>query len=1593
MKAVSDTADDLAAAIEGAGGALSGDQSKLFADFARIFLRDVDPALIRVRGAARVADLARTAFDFVAQPERWPRLEVSNPKDCPGRTRILAVQPDRPFLVDTIRLLLRRRELRESCFLHQVLSLSRDADGALDRTGKGDIASVMLIEVAPRVANTEGFTAEIRERLAQLTAVTDDHRKMVRAARELAANVEFAGAHLSGSAGRAEKIRRFLGWLVDDNYVFLGMRRFAQRVVDGELEVSARRGEGLGLLRDDMDSRLSEPRRGEEIPAELRDQIEEPRIILIDKSRIESSIHRAGRLDRVLVKEHDETGTTIGFTIILGLFTFRALRSPGSQIPLLAERLETLLAERDVPVGSHRYKAIVAAFDATPAEFLLASEPEATAEVVDQIVASEGLDGPRLILSIDRNRRSLYAAVVLPRHRYRDELRSEIGALLTEQLDAVSVDHRTSFLEEDTALLSYFCTAAQSRFGEIDPSRLEARVRACIARWQDQLAEGLVEVHGESKGMALLARYRAAFPEAYRVATDPMDAVRDIDALETLAERRSPQFALYFDRGGEADPRTPASGPESCTLKLCLDEPRLLSDLLPVVDRFGIRVVDARQARVVAIERAEATVVALRILPLGERQTDLDQLAPRLGDALRAALTATMADDPLNGLVLAAGLSWREVDLLRAYLDYFNQIQGTLTLAFVRGVLLAHPAAVRLLLDYHAARLGPGLDSGVRIRREQAVAAELDQYRDRVTSLNEDRALGGLYELIDATLRTSFFAERPGRHRIAIRFDPSRIRDVAKPHPYRETFVHGPEVTGIHIRGGPIARGGLRWSDRVDDVRTEVLGLMRTQMLKNGVIVPVGAKGGFLTRGAKTLTDPRGHADEQYREFISGLLDINDDLAADGQIVAPADVHRRDGDDPYLVVAADKGTAHLSDTANAVALERGFWLGDAFASGGSNGYDHKKLAITARGAWACVVHHLAELGIDPERDPYTLAGIGDMSGDVFGNGLLIARGARLLAAFDHRNVFLDPDPDPDVAWAERRRLFELPGSSWADYDPQKISAGGGVFARAAKQIPLSAAMRKRLDVDVEEATGEEVVRAILRMPVDVLWNGGIGTWVKASDESHADVRDRTGDAVRVDAAELRARVFGEGGNLGLTQRARSEAAAAGVRLNMDAIDNSAGVDLSDHEVNFKILLAPLVRTGRLTERQRNDVLVEVAEQACERVLAHSRAQALCISLDERRSQLDPEPFLWATSVLCEAEGLDPRDGVIPDAAELEARRGGLLRPELAWLLGLAKLHLQRALLAGDWADHPCAEPLYRAYFPDVLVERFPEAVDQHPLRREITAMAITNRLIDLGGVSLIPSLMRELDIEADEAGVVALLASEFLGRFDYRGSLLADHALDREEVYRVFIDLDSAVRSVARLLSRRSLSNLGLEDLARWRDALDRVRAIRSEFPADNPFARGAKRGMELRAKGFTEALAADAASTPLADLALSLIGVADRTGASLRDVALAYAHVGEHSGLNWVYARSAAMPLSDPWDRISLIQLRGFLIDLHDDLTEAVLADRPADPEAAAAQFLSDRAVHVERIRRLEQRALGTDRLSSLAVVARAIERLREAP
>ncbi len=1530
----------------------------------------LDPRELRRRGRDGLAELTQAAADLAAQ--RLPgevRVRIARPTgQRTGRTTVEILAADQPFIVDTVRLGLRRHGQRELVLLHPLLALEREVDGSIASLGRDSVGRTRESYIYAELpaledpAACERLARELEAALGDVRRVVTDHAPMLERLHEQIARIEGCASTLSGGYERARGLAEMLRWLESEGFLFMGYRRYAVRREADAWRVALEPESALGILCDVEDSRFAEPEASSAVPALVAARLADERVIFFDKTRSDSTVHRRGRLDSVSVKLLDENARVVGFGRFVGLLTNRAMRMRPTALAVLAARRARVLGALGTEPGSHTHKLALEAYDCLPLEFLLPAQHDDVTRVVASIVAAAELGQIKVVCVCDAENRSFFVSVVLPRRTYEERFRGEIDRLLESRHGASQIDHRSSFLDEDLALVHFFC-ACDSDLEPDALGSLEAEVRDLVERWQDRFEEALAETVPGERALQLAETYAGAFPDSYRVVTSPDEAVLDVGHLERLRRSESRvEIGLDF--------ATAYGDAHTHRLKLYLCERPYLTDILPVVHPFGVQVVDATLTEITTPHARSLWVVSFRIEPMTDAGSAAGDVEARVLDGLRAAISGRVGSDALNGLVLAAGLDWRSVDVLRAYLEYARQIGQAPAGTLASDALTRHPSATRELVALFRARFDPDLPSP-RERVLELASDALAAARSPIASAAEDRVFGVLESLISATLRTSFFkpASPEAPHEIALKLDSRAIPGLPAPVPLCEIFVHSREFVGIHLRGGRVARGGLRWSDRLEDLRTEVLSLWKTQRVKNGLIVPVGAKGGFALKctpaGAR---DARAEADRLYARFVAALLRLTDDVRGES-VVPPERVVRHDGDDPYLVVAADKGTAHLSDVANRVAQDAGFWLGDAFASGGSNGYDHKRCAITARGAWLCAQRHFAELGRDPEREVYTVTGIGDMSGDVFGNGLLLMRRAKLVAAFDHRHVFLDPDPDPELSWHERKRLFELPRSSWADYGRDKISAGGDIFERGAKRIDLSAQARQALGVTAVALSGEELIRAILRAPVDLLWNGGIGTYVKSSSEPHSAAGDRANDAVRVDANELRARIVVEGGNLGLTQAARVELARAGVRIDTDAIHNSGGVDLSDHEVNYKILLARSVADGSLGASDRSAVLRACVDEAAADVLSHNASQSLCLSQDLLRASEAPERIADAADFLVRHAELDAALEGQPDRAALARRiaSGGSCsawtRPELAILLGYTKLLSKRSLArSSNVLDHPAIAPLLHSYFPARLRDAFAPAIETHRLRREITALVLVNRVIDHAGVTLVPELARMLGAETSEVLAAWWTANEVLGGDALRAAIDRS-AAGEDQRLRARLRIEDAVRETAALglgLERRAL--LAPDELARRRESLAELRA------------RVAPRESEIDA-------------LPVMVRSLGALVASLRTGAPLARALELWSEFGERTRIAWLLDRLACVERPDAWSRVAAASVALDMTRVLCEVCERELASGKPGNTAAQRGELDTQVADIARLS--AEIEAGERGLAPLLVLSQRIRRL----
>jgi glutamate dehydrogenase len=1336
---------------------------------------------------------------------------------------------DQPFIVDTLKLCLAELDIRLLNSLNVILPVVLGPGGELERFDAAELSACRLSYTRWYLeldgASPAALAAMVRERLALSQRVVSDFHRMVRAVKLVANEYEFLATLDPAAAPACAEVQRFLEWLPEEHFLFMGISYYEDAAAKG-MQVVAERG--LGSV-----AGTATPS-GASTPSALAFFAGQaglaPPLLRVRKSADEARMHRAGKVDEVLVRLFDDHGRPRGGLIIHGLFTFKGLSEPGSEIPILERKLERILAATGTVEGSYDRKALLNAFNTLPVEYLFEASPDRIAALLDMSVKADAEREVRGKVEISDDATSAFAFVALPKRYYTDEVRAEMQAALERALRSTYVDHRVHLGKFGTVALHFYLTGA-APFSDADAEAAEEALVRIGTPWAFRLTQRLEADSAPHPVPEAHARWAGRFPEAYTDLTDVSQAVLDIRHLEEVLRTGHMRFDVVPH----------PSAPGEAFIRIYSREPLKLTAILPVVDNFGVVVLEQASVTVPVSEAPELTVSTLRV-ERGEH--DLVTQRVDLIGGLLAVFRRQMRSDRLNRLLLVARLSWQEVDLMRALSHYSRQLGHQLDAETVQKVLSTHNVFVETMVRLFRARFDPDvqLDPDRRALSVETLAATLGRYLENVKSFEEDRVLRIFLNLCQATTRTSFYRRgSDDEHAISLKFECARIGEMPEPRPMAEIYVHHAQVEGLHLRGGRVARGGIRWSDRLDDYRSEVLGLMATQMLKNTLIVPVGAKGGFILKDpVEDPNEARARADSLYRVFIRGLLAVTDNLEA-GRVVPPERVIRYDGDDPYLVVAADKGTAHLSDTANQIAAEFSFWLGDAFASGGSVGYDHKVKGITARGAWVSVQRHFREVGVDPERDPITVVGLGDMSGDVFGNGMLCSRSMKLVAAFNHRHIFLDPEPDPERSFIERKRLFDLGRSSWTDYDRAVISAGGGIFDRGDKTIALSPEVRELLDTPLESASGEALIRLILKADVDLLWNGGIGTYVKASTETDLDVADKTNDRVRVDGAELRCRVFGEGGNLGITMKGRVEYAARGGRLNLDAIDNSGGVDLSDHEVNLKILLQPAVQAGRLDAAGRNTLLREVGDEVCDKVLANNFLQSLGISLDVLRSQADAFAFGHATERLRERYGFSRRREHLPSGVDVVAsrqeRRLGFYRPELAKLTSYSKMLAFDAISKQPLGTREEARPWLVDYFPARVVAEHGDAIDQHMLYDAIAATVQVNHIVHHAGVTFFPRMMAASDRSAPDVAVAWLMAEDYLGARALRAEVLGSPSIGAVAEAHALVAIEAALARAAGWLLDTWPDRLTLgahAQLRSWAAIIERIRTrTRKVLPAE----------------------------------------------------------------------------------------------------------------------------------------------------------------
>jgi len=1580
-----------------------GDRAGL-AEYLSAYYRHVAPDDLRDRAPGELAGAALSQRRLArrrVQGEVVIRVyspTVTNEGWESPHTLVEIVTDDMPFLVDSVAAELGRLGIGLHLAVHPQFVVRREVLGNLlevlcdvdpEHAPAGTLVeSWMHLEIDRQAAadSLDRIANDLRRVLIDVREAVEDWPRMRDTAISLADAL--ATTPVPVPAEDVAEARDLLRWLADHHFTFLGYREYALLEDPAGAVIQAVAGSGLGILRSDTAARHPLA----DMPPGTRDKALERRLLIVTKANSRSTVHRRVYLDYIGVKSFDAQGQVIGERRFLGLFSSATYVDSVRKLPVVRRKVAEVMARAGLSPRSHSGKDLMSILETYPRDELFQISTDDLFDTVMGVLALQQRRQLRLFVRHEDYGRFWSCLVYLPRERWNTQVRLRMQEILLAELHGTSLDFTTRMTESVLARLHFVVWTPPHTDAGIDVEAIQRRLAVATRSWGEDLADALVERIGEEHAPDLLRRYGEAFPEAYKEDFPAQAAVADLRRLEMLEEPDDLGMSLYT---------RPDAPPGEHRFKIYrVGDSLSLSVVLPLFQAHGVRVVDERPYGVVRADGSQAWIYDFGLEQVSARAS-VEKVSENFQNAFAAAWRGESEVDGFNALVLSAGLTWQQIVVLRAYAKYLRQAGTVFSQDYIQQAVRANVEIARLLVELFETRFNPAAPAD-RAERQQLLVARVETALEDVSSLDQDRILRSLLGFIQATTRTSHYqrgADGRPKPYLALKFDPQAIADLPRPRPRFEIFVYGPRVEGVHLRFGPVARGGLRWSDRHEDFRTEVLGLVKAQMVKNTVIVPVGAKGGFVLKRPPAGGDREALQSEGiacYRIFVTALLDVTDNLVGEA-VVPPRDMVRHDGDDSYLVVAADKGTATFSDIANEISVARGFWLGDAFASGGSVGYDHKAMGITARGAWESVRRHFREMRVDTQSDDFTVVGVGDMSGDVFGNGMLASEHIALVAAFDHRHILLDPEPDPAVSYAERRRLFDLPRSNWADYDEGLISAGGGVYPRTAKSIRLTDQVRRALGIaePVKALAPADLIRRILLAPVDLLWNGGIGTYVKAAGESQADVGDKANDAVRVDGGDLRAKVVGEGGNLGLTQCGRIEYALAGGRINTDAIDNSAGVDTSDHEVNIKILLDAAVAAGALAREQRNNLLGEMTDEVADLVLrdnydqnialGSARMQAHAMLPVHRRLLHDLEK----RGLLDRALEFLPDDGVIDERA---AAGIGLTSPELSVVFAYVKIVLEDELTHTDLPHDPWLVDVLAAYFPTPLRVKFRERMSGHPLRGEIITTQIVNDMVNRGGTTYVFRAMEETGVAAVDVARAYLVAREVFGLGDFWSAIEAlDTVVPTQTQTKLYLEsrrlLDRATRWL--LQNRRHPLDVGAE-IAYFRPGVERLMPLVPRLLVQSEADRLREQADNYVAEGVPDDVAVAAAGLLDAFSLLDIVEVAAGREAQTEETARVYFALSEHFRIDALLARISLLDRDDRWHSLARSALRYDLYAALSELTTEVLSATSAtdDPAGRIAEWEEANASSLVRT----QNSLGeladetTYDLATLSVVLRQI-------
>jgi len=1479
--------------------------SKILSAFIENFYADNKVADFDDYSPESLFDAAQSGFEFFAQKKPGEvKVRVSNPKNS-NLTFIDILNDDMPFLVDSTVAYLDKRSLKVKNIIHPIYFSLRDESGMLkkfssEKGSKQESLIQLHLEKIHEESELKNLQEKIEEILENVGLVVKDWKPMM----------ELAQA-ASNQVKNNQEIKEFLSWIIDGNFIFIGAKEFGiKKLPKGQFQLEEI-NEGFGVFR----SKQSEykPLVINSSPEEVVDSMKDPYEIEILKSRYRSHIHRITNAERIRVQKISDSGEVIGEYRFIGLFTSSAYNCSISQIPLIRNKVAKVITDSGYPKGSHNYKDLVSTLESYPRDELFQINHADLLKNATGIVAICGRSQVRFFARSDKFNRFVSCLIFTPRDRSNTELRDKIR----EYLAAVYAGEITdSFVQTTDSNLSrlHLIIRTENKIPKVDLHKIEAEITKMTRQWSDDLLESVKEKFAE-KSHQIFNKYHKAFSVSYTNRFDANRAAIDISRIENCLEKQAPLFDLY---------KSSSDLPKDVT-ELKIYSPKkemILSEVMPLLESFGFYVIQEHTYSVnVDGQKIWIHYFHLNLGKSGEEFSEA--IKKNFEETVDLIQTGVAQIGFLNRLIIIAGLNWKQVYMLRAYHKYLYQIGFRYDHKYIVDILARYVDITKMMVKFFETKFNPNFDQ----KQVQALLAQITESLGKVKSVADDAVIRKYLDIIKATLRTNYYqVAKDGGFKgyLSFKFDCKKVPGLPLPIPHAEIFVFSPNVEGIHLRGGKVARGGLRWSDRQEDFRTEILGLVKAQMTKNAVIVPVGSKGGFVLKrdiSAFTRDQIQQEGIDCYKTFLRGILDLTDNVV-NGKIVHPENVARHDGDDPYLVVAADKGTATFSDIANSISAEYNFWLGDAFASGGSAGYDHKKMGITAKGAWISVMRHFREMGVDTQTQDFTCVGIGDLAGDVFGNGMLLSKHIKLVAAFNHLHIFLDPNPDAAKSFVERERMFNLPRSSWMDYDQSKISKGGGIFERSAKSIKISPQVKEILAIEVDELAPNDLIRAILKAPVDLLWNGGIGTYVKAADESNQDVGDRANDVLRINGNELRCKVVGEGGNLGFTQKGRIEFAMSGGRVNTDAMDNSAGVDCSDHEVNIKIALIAAMRAKKVTIEQRNKFLESMTDEVAHLVLEDNRLQTQAISIANFQGMnLLGEQAQFLNGL--EKSGLLNREiEFLPNRKEIDKRQNdnvSLTRPELCVMLAYAKMDIYNQLLASDLVKDKYFESELLSYFPKTMKEKFLDEITNHQLRKEIIATQITNFVVNRMGITFVHQLAQDSGFSVVEV---------------VKSFIIACDSFRLREVWEEVENLDGSVAahvqtqmflSANKLLERSIhwlLRNQVKGDLTK---VVNRFRKIADELHSSLPgvLAQASKESFERKIERYrlnnvdVKLAAKIAAMDPVAS-AFDIAEISESSKFDLKTIAKIYFVVGTRFSLKFLRSKINNLVVTNHWQRLA---------------------------------------------------------------------------